>query len=325
MLAIAVMGFIIFVPVLIIAPSTSNEIHAEGKLSSSVMGYEEMVKEISKKHDMEEYVYLIMCVMQVESGGEGLDPMQSSEGAFNKKYPQRPNGITDPVYSIECGIQELKSALKRAEVTDPKDTEKIKLALAGYNFGPGYIDWCQIHYEGKWSLENANEFSDIMKQKMGWDVYGDPNYVNKVMSIYMLTGDNGTDTPSMDIGKYEKLIYEAEKYIGYPYVFGGSTPSTSFDCSGYICWVYTHSGIYNLPRTTAQGIYNQCIAIDKKDAKPGDLIFFTNTYDCGEPVSHIGIYVGNGRMLHCGDPIGYETIGDYWSSHFYGFGRLNIK
>ncbi|MBQ8766159.1 MAG: C40 family peptidase, partial [Clostridia bacterium] len=123
---------------------------------------------------------------------------------------------------------------------------------------------------------------------------------------------------------FAQLMQEAEKYIGLPYVWGGSSPSTSFDCSGFVCWAYTHSGVYNLPRTTAQGIYNQCAPISRSEARPGDLVFFTRTYVSSEPVTHIGIYVGDGLMLHCGDPIKYASIDtDYWTSKFYGFGRLS--
>ncbi|MDO4563337.1 MAG: C40 family peptidase [Clostridia bacterium] len=122
---------------------------------------------------------------------------------------------------------------------------------------------------------------------------------------------------------FAQLMEEATKYIGYPYVWGGSSPSTSFDCSGFVCWAYTHSGVYNLPRTTAQAIYNQCAKITRAEAKPGDLVFFTRTYVTSAPVTHIGIYVGENQMLHCGDPIKYASIdSDYWSSHIYGFGRL---
>ena len=122
---------------------------------------------------------------------------------------------------------------------------------------------------------------------------------------------------------FAALIGEAEKYLGYPYVWGGSSPSTSFDCSGFVCWVYTHSGVYDLPRTTAQGIFNQCAIVSPDEARPGDCIFFSGTYDSGGAVSHIGIYVGNGMMIHCGDPIKYANINTpYWQEHFYHFGRL---
>ena len=123
---------------------------------------------------------------------------------------------------------------------------------------------------------------------------------------------------------FAALITEAEKYLGFPYVWGGSSPSTSFDCSGFVCYVFSNSGVHNLPRTTAQGIYNQCAHIAPSEAKPGDIIFFTGTYDSPGPVSHVGIYVGNNMMIHCGSPIPYvRTDSSYWTQHFYAFGRLN--
>lgn len=128
---------------------------------------------------------------------------------------------------------------------------------------------------------------------------------------------------ALDDPVFAALMAEATKYIGWPYVWGGSSPSTSFDCSGFVCWVYTASGVHNLPRTTAQGIYNQCAIISPSEAKPGDIIFFTGTYDSPGPVSHVGIYVGDGMMLHCGSPIQYANINSsYWQTHFYAFGRL---
>ena len=135
--------------------------------------------------------------------------------------------------------------------------------------------------------------------------------------------NNGIPSEAYNDATFAKLINEAEKYLGYPYVFGGSSPSTSFDCSGFVCWVYTHSGVHNLPRTTAQGIYNQCTRVSASEAKPGDLVFFQGTYNAGETVTHIGIYVGQNRMLHFGSPIQYTSIDtSYWRSHFYSYGRL---
>ena len=133
----------------------------------------------------------------------------------------------------------------------------------------------------------------------------------------------GVPGEAFDDETFVKLMTEATKYIGFPYCWGGSRPETSFDCSGYVCWVYTQSGVHNLPRTTAQGIYNQCTPVSKEGLKPGDLVFFTGTYESSNPVTHIGIYVGDNQMLHCGDPIGYASLGNsYWIKHFYGYGRL---
>jgi len=121
---------------------------------------------------------------------------------------------------------------------------------------------------------------------------------------------------------FAAMLTEAEKYLGYPYVWGGSSPSTSFDCSGFVSWVINHSG-WNMGRLTAQGLFNNCTPVTSANAKPGDLIFFTGTYDSPGPVSHVGIYVGGGYMIHCGNPISYADVNStYWSNHFYAFGRL---
>ena len=137
-------------------------------------------------------------------------------------------------------------------------------------------------------------------------------------------GGNAVPPESYDDAAVQALMEEAAKYLGYPYVWGGSSPSTSFDCSGFVCWVFTNSGVHNLPRTTAQGIYDQCTPVPAADAKAGDIIFFTGTYNSGGAVSHVGIYCGNGVMIHAGDPIKYSNINtSYWQSHFYSFGRLN--
>ena len=138
-------------------------------------------------------------------------------------------------------------------------------------------------------------------------------------------GGTGNVIPpdSYDDATVQALMTEANKYLGMPYTFGG-TPPSSFDCSAFVCWVFSNSGVHDLPRTTAQGIYDQCTPVSAADAKAGDIIFFTGTYNAGRPVTHVGIYCGNGTMVHCGDPIQYTSINtSYWQSHFYGFGRLN--
>lgn len=120
---------------------------------------------------------------------------------------------------------------------------------------------------------------------------------------------------------FAAMIKEAEKYLGYPYVWGGSSPSTSFDCSGFVCRVLNHSG-WNVGRTTAQGLCNYCTPVRASDARPGDLVFFVGTYDTPE-VSHVGIYVGNSMMIQCGDPITYSNLNSsYWQEHLYCYGRL---
>ena len=162
-------------------------------------------------------------------------------------------------------------------------------------------------------------------------------------SVYMATLGNRSDLfpGSAYIGRYGEgsyvtydippealedeafaaMIAEAEKYLGYPYVWGGSSPSTSFDCSGFVCWVLNHSG-WNVGRTTAQGLCSYCTPVRYSDARPGDLVFFIGTYDTPE-VSHVGIYVGNDMMIQCGDPITYSNLNSsYWQEHLYCYGRL---
>jgi len=134
------------------------------------------------------------------------------------------------------------------------------------------------------------------------------------------------DIPSEALSdeKFAKMITEAEKYLGMPYVWGGSSPSTSFDCSGFVCWVINNSGNgWSVGRTTANGLRGKCSYVSPADAQPGDLIFFEKTYNTAG-ASHVGIYVGDGMMIHCGDPISYTSINStYWQSHFLGFGRIN--
>ena len=129
-------------------------------------------------------------------------------------------------------------------------------------------------------------------------------------------------TPMGD-GSLEAMLAEAEAYLGFPYVWGGSSPETSFDCSGYVSWVINHSGVGSVGRQTAQGLFNLCTPVSRENARPGDLIFFTGTYSSATPVSHVGILVDEHTMIHCGDPIGYANIdSSYWTKHYYACARL---
>ena len=152
-------------------------------VSAEVEAYTPLIQKYAKQYGIPEYVELIKAVMMQESGGKGNDPMQAAEGSFNKKYPHQPNGIKDPEYSIECGVQELKAALTSAEVESPIDMERIKLALQGYNFGNGYISWAKTNYGG-YSYANAVEFSAMQAAKLGWEKYGDTQYPAHVLRYY---------------------------------------------------------------------------------------------------------------------------------------------
>ena len=152
-------------------------------VSAEVEAYTPLIQKYAKQYGIPEYVELIKAVMMQESGGRGLDPMQAAEGSFNTRYPHEPNGIQDPEYSIECGVQELKAALISAEVENPIDMERIKLALQGYNFGNGYISWAKTNYGG-YSYANAVEFSTMQAQRLGWEKYGDTQYPAHVLRYY---------------------------------------------------------------------------------------------------------------------------------------------
>ena len=151
------------------------------------------------------------------------------------------------------------------------------------------------------------------------DLFPGSGYIGK----YVEGSYTDYDIPpeALDDEVFAAIIKEAEKYLGYPYVWGGSSPSTSFDCSGFVSWVINHSG-WDVGRLGAQGLCNICTPVSSANVKPGDLVFFTGTYDT-PGVSHVGIYVGNNMMIHCGDPISYANLNsNYWQSHLYRYGRL---
>ena len=173
------------------------------------------------------------------------------------------------------------------------------------------------------TTEQADRYDVLMttsgnrSELFGEDVYG---VSGGEYTDYDIPGEALTDE------KFRRMITEAEKYLGYPYVWGGSTPSTSFDCSGFVSWVINHSGNgWSVGRLGAKGLKNICDIIPPDQAKPGDLIFFHHTYDAPDPsdATHVGIYVGDGMMIHCGNPISYaSTESSYWQSHFLCFGRI---
>ena len=170
---------------------------------------------------------------------------------------------------------------------------------------------------------------EIVSETDGWvqvNIDGEYGYVS---GDYVTCATTLADAMTMSEARYGQgvsdvrvdLVNYATQFVGNPYVWGGSNPNTSFDCSGFVSWVLTQSGVCNTGRLGAQGLYNISTPVSSSNAKPGDLIFFVGTYDT-PGVSHVGIYVGGGKMLHCGDPIQYADINtSYWQSHFYAFGR----
>ena len=173
------------------------------------------------------------------------------------------------------------------------------------------------------TTEQADRYDVLMttsgnrSELFGEDVYG---VSGGEYTDYDIPGEALTDE------RFRRMITEAEKYLGYPYVWGGSNPSTSFDCSGFVSWVINHSGNgWSVGRLGAKGLKGICDIIPPDQAKPGDLIFFHHTYDAPDPsdATHVGIYVGDGMMIHCGNPISYaSTESNYWKDHFLCFGRI---
>ena len=298
-------------------------------VSEDVLAYTSVIIQYAKKYDIEEYVPLIQAVMMQESGGRGNDPMQSSEGPYNKKFPHKPNAITDPLYSIECGVQELKSCLEQANVKSVYDIENIYLALQGYNFGNGYIDWAIKNY-GSYSQANAQIFSDKMREKLGWKRYGDVNYVSHVMRYYVI--DNLIDNDNNDSGeiaigkgspKGQTIAKMALTKLGCPYLWGASGPN-KFDCSGLVYWAHYQCGV-KFERTDSKTLARMGKSVKKKDLSAGDIIIFSNN-DKPSGIHHVGIYLGDGKMVHApqtGKPVQIKTIkSGYYAKQYYCARRL---
>ncbi|TQI67299.1 CD1108 family mobile element protein [Clostridium sp. KNHs216] len=259
--------------------------------------------------------YVLISILTAWHGGEWtLDEVRDTLSMlFSKEYQLTQTVETETRYRTETDT-----------VTDPDGTTHTETRQIPYTYT---ICNVKLHNE---------DLSHLPISIMNEDQVG-------VYSMYMSTLGNRPDLfPSsaypnastvkrpteydippeaMADARFAAMMTEAKKYIGYPYVWGGSNPKTSFDCSGYVSWVINHSG-WNVGRLGAQGLCDICTPVSPADAKPGDLVFFEHTYDT-DGVSHVGIYVGNGMMLAAGDPIGYSNLNtSYWQSHFYTFGRL---
>ena len=248
-------------------------------VSQEVEAYTPLITEYAKQYDVPEYVELIKAVMMQESGGRGRDPMQASESGFNTKYPREPNGITDTTYSIQCGIQQLKASLISAEVENPIDMERIKLALQGYNFGNGYITWAKDTYGG-YTYANAVEFSEIQAEKLGWDSYGDTMYVSHVLRYYPY-GRAFTEGGNQAI--VEVALSQLGNKGGEPYWSWYGFDSRVEWCATFVSWCadqsgYIESGVipkYALCRDGARWFQERNQWADR-NAEPsaGTIIFF---------------------------------------------------
>lgn len=292
---------------------TGGGITGTMQVSESVLRWQSAVEEYAAQYGLDQYVGILMAMIQQESGGNALDVMQSSES-----LGLPPNSITDPIYSIEVGIKHFAAVYKSAD-------GDIKLALQAYNFGGGFIDYANKH--GGYSPEVAKAFSDMMAAKMGWARYGDPEYVQHVLQYYQL--GEGADVPvvvsegqSFDVQKAVNII---SQYMGTPYYFGGRSPKApGFDCSGILEYAFGKMGIDF--SGTAASQYNKTVPIDESQIEPGDFIFFS-TYKPGP--SHVGMYIGNGQFINASSSHGVSIASvDVWKglppkeAKFLGFRRL---
>ncbi|MGF9816338.1 lysozyme family protein [Bacillus toyonensis] len=293
---------------------------------ADVLKWEPLVRKYAQEFGVEPYVPLMLSLIMQESGGQLLDVMQSAEGAFNTRYPKIQNGISDPDYSIWCGVQEFKHAITIANVQSPSDINRIKLALQTYNFGPGFINYINSH-GGEYTLDLAKQFAlehNGGRTQCGFRspyCYGDFSYVEKVLKYYQVgtgganPGDGTGDGPAN--AKFNEIMALVTPYDGYPYVWAGRAPP-NFDCSGLIEWSYNKVGIRI--SGTAESMYNATVPVD--NPAPGDLVFFQGTYKAG--ISHIGIYIGNNKMFNAGGThLHYADLSQkYWADHFVGIRRV---
>ena len=298
--AIAAGGWIAVVVILIVVLLGSavamfgggSESNTYTQVSAEVEAYDPLIRQYAKQYGIPEYVELIKAVMMQESGGRGLDPMQAAEGSFNTRYPHTPNGIQDPEYSIQCGIQELKAALDSAEVESPIDMERIKLALQGYNFGNGYISWAKSKYGG-YSYANAVEFSTEQAQRLGWDSYGDTQYPAHVLRYYPY---GRAFTAGSNQAIVEVALTQIGNEGGQPYWSWYGFDSRVEWCACFVSWCadqcgYIDSGL--IPKFSgcvdgANWFKSNNRWYDRNyEPKAGDIIFFD--WEGDGTTDHVGI------------------------------------
>ena len=295
-------------------------------VSAEVEAYEPLIRQYARQYGIEEYVELIKAVMMQESGGQGTDPMQASECGYNTRYPNTPNGITDPEYSIDVGIQNLAACLQEAGVESPVDMNNIKLALQGYNYGNGYISWAKENYGG-YTYANAVEFSTMMAERNGWSSYGDKEYVSHVLRYYVF-GRIPTGTGSQAIVQVA-LTQEGNGGDIYWSWYGFS--SREEWCACFVSWCadqcgYIEAGVipkFSLCSAGMEWFESQGQFMDGSYVPAtGDLVFFDWGNDGS--VDHVGIVesVVDGTVYtvegNSGDkvarrsyPIGYGQIVGY--------------
>ncbi|WEY82954.1 lysozyme family protein (plasmid) [Bacillus subtilis] len=291
----------------------SNSPYGTANVPSYIAKWRPLLEEYTTKYGVAEYTEFLLALMNQEIGPtKTLDIMQSSES-----LGLPPNAIQDPAVSVDAGVKHFKSVLEQGK----KAGVDFNTIVQSYNYGTGYIGFVAKHGK-KHTKELAQEFSGMMAARNRWSSYGDPDYVAHVMRyLKQNQGDiavNGASDSPLGVKAFNDVMKEAKKYEGQPYVFGGDTPASGFDCSGLTQWVYRKAGI-NLPRT-AQMQYDAVAKVS--DPKPGDMVFFKGTYNAGVPITHVGIYIDNNTMYDSNNGgIGFHKLSGYWEKHLAGYGR----
>ena len=265
--------------------------------------------------DIEHDPYVLISILSALHEGEfTLDEVQGTlQMLFEKQYILTEEVIVETRYRTETDTwTDVDGNTHTETYRVPYDYYICNVKLENFN-----LSHVPVYIMSQEQLSMYATYMSVLGNRE--DLFGDSPYVDKY--ITNPPADYDVNPEYLNDEKFATLITEAEKYLGYPYVWGGSNPDTSFDCSGFVSYVLTNSGLVNTGRLGAQGLYNVCTPVSKANAQPGDLIFFVGTYDT-PGVSHVGIYVGDGVMIHCGDPIQYTSIkSSYWQQHFYAFGR----
>lgn len=253
--------------------------------------------------------YVLTAILSALHPGEWTltDVAGTLDMLFQKQYVLTVNVDSETRYRDPITLEDVPSWYPDAE---PYEYRECTVTLENFDLShlPVYI-----------MNEDALSMYALYMATLGNrpDLFPDSEYVDRSYSDYDIPPE------SLQNEVFANMIAEAEKYLGYPYVWGGSSPATSFDCSGFVSWVINNCGnSWNVGRLSAQGLYNICTPVSRSNIRPGDLVFFKGTYDT-PGISHVGIYAGNSMMIHCGDPITYANLNtNYWQSHFYAYGRL---
>jgi len=274
----------------------------EAELQSTLDHYESTHSYDAYSYELDEIKhdpYVLTSILSAMYGAYTLEDVEGTlEALFNRQYTLSESVLTETRYD--------------------DDGEPYSYTICTVTLENADLSHLPVYIMGEDQLSRYAAYMSTLGSRP--DLFPTTQYPNASERKEYL--DYDVPPEALADERFAAMLAEAEKYLGYPYVWGGSSPSTSFDCSGYISWVVNHSG-WNVGRLGATGLYHICTPVSAADARPGDLVFFEQTFKCNTPVSHVGLYVGNGMMIHCGSPISYANLNSrYWQEHLFCYGRL---